>query len=603
MSPNRFSDSPSSVDRNQSVSRGHVASVSSADSEVRSRKHYDGLLSEIGTKLELASDDDGGGSVLAHRKASLLKRLILSPQLGFLMEAHDGLSAKIVEETGFEAIWASGLAISASLGVRDSNEASWTQVLEVLEFMSDATSIPILLDGDTGYGNFNNMRRLVRKLGQRDIGGVCIEDKQFPKTNSFIEGTTQPLADMDEFCGKIKAGKDAQSCDDFMIVARVEAFIAGLGLKEALERAEAYHNAGADAILIHSAKRSADEVLSFKREWGDRSPVVVVPTKYYATPTDVFRQNGFSVVIWANHLMRSCITSMQQTARQILEDQSLINVEDRIAPVAEVFRIQGAPELAEAEKRYLPKHATETKAILLAAARGDAFGDLTKDRPKCMLKISGEPILSHIIKTYHAAGIKNISAIRGYKKEAVDLDGVTYFDNDDASTTSEAFALAQALPAIKGHCIVSYGDVLFKKYIALELMEPDTDFAVSVDTNWRESRNLGRYTDFVTCSEDSSKQSFPSNARLLRVSNDLEPREIDGEWMGFLKLSDRGSEILSGLLTRLLAEDPDRLRNMDMGALMNELIAEGNEIRVTYMTGNWLDVDSVADALEGSSFQ
>lgn len=199
-------------------------------------------------------------------KSARFKQLIESRELTFIMEAHNGLSARIVEEAGFEAIWASGLAISAALGVRDSNEASWTQVLEVLEFMSDATRIPILVDGDTGYGNFNNMRRFVRKLENRGIAAVCIEDKVFPKTNSFLNGKAQPLADVDEFCGRIRAGKDAQQCDAFVIIARVEAFIAGHGLEEALTRAEAYHQAGADAILMHSALRSPDEILAFKQE-------------------------------------------------------------------------------------------------------------------------------------------------------------------------------------------------------------------------------------------------------------------------------------------------------------------------------------------------
>src|SRR5882672_4584301 len=126
--------------------------------------------------------------------------------LHFLMEAHNGLSAKVAEEAGFDGIWGSGLSISAALGVRDNNEASWTQVLEVVEFMSDATKVPILLDGDTGYGNFNSMRRLVAKLEQRGVAGVCIEDKIFPKTNSFIRGSAQPLAEIEEFCGKIRAG-------------------------------------------------------------------------------------------------------------------------------------------------------------------------------------------------------------------------------------------------------------------------------------------------------------------------------------------------------------------------------------------------------------
>src|SRR5215813_3211090 len=169
------------------------------------------------------------------KKTTQLNRLIQSEGMSFLMEAHSGLSAKIVEEAGFAGIWASGLSISASLGLRDSNEASWTQVLDVLEFMTDATRLPILVDGDTGYGNFNNVRRLIRKLCQRQVAGVCIEDKLFPKTNSFV-GERQPLAEVDEFCGRIKAGKDSQTDADFVLVARVEALISGHGLDEALRR-------------------------------------------------------------------------------------------------------------------------------------------------------------------------------------------------------------------------------------------------------------------------------------------------------------------------------------------------------------------------------
>ena len=139
------------------------------------------------------------------------------------MEAHHGLSAKIAEEAGFPAIWASGLSISAALGVRDNNEASWTQILEVAEFMADATSIPILIDGDTGHGNFNTLRRLVGKLEQRGIAGICIEDKLFPKTNSFLRDGVQELADVEEFSGKLKAARDCLRDPDFVLVARTEA--------------------------------------------------------------------------------------------------------------------------------------------------------------------------------------------------------------------------------------------------------------------------------------------------------------------------------------------------------------------------------------------
>ena len=288
------------------------------------------------------------------KKTTQFKQLLNSGQVEFLLEAHSGLSAKIVEEAGFKGIWGSGLSISAAMGVRDNNEASWTQVLEVVEFMSDATTIPILLDADTGYGNFNNVRRLVRKLEQREVAAMCIEDKLFPKTNSFIGGEQQPLADVEEFVGKIKAAKDTQRDPDFCVVARVEAFIAGWGLEEALRRAEAYYEAGADAILMHSKISSADQVLAFMDEWQDTCPVVIVPTMYYDTPTEVFEESGISLVIWANHLLRSSITAMQETARTVYAARSLQPVEKEIVSVKEIFRLQNADELKRAEKAYLP---------------------------------------------------------------------------------------------------------------------------------------------------------------------------------------------------------------------------------------------------------
>ncbi len=288
------------------------------------------------------------------RKTTQFKQLLQSRQPEFLLEAHDGLSAKIVEEAGFKGIWASGLCISASMGVRDNNEASWTQVLEFLEFMSDATTIPILVDADTGYGNFNNVRRLVRKLEQRDVAAMCIEDKLFPKTNSFIRGEQQPLADMAEFCGKIKAAKDTPDDPDFCVVARTEAFIVGRGLSEALRRAEAYYQAGADAILMHSKISTPDQVLSFMKEWSHDCPVVIVPTTYYSAPTEAFAEAGVSVIIWANHLLRTSITAMQQTAAMLHKERNLLAIEQEIAPVKEVFRLQNADEYREAELRYLP---------------------------------------------------------------------------------------------------------------------------------------------------------------------------------------------------------------------------------------------------------
>ena len=292
-------------------------------------------------------------------KSNKLRSLLESPELEFIMEAHNGLSSVIVEDAGFKGIWGSGLSISASHGVRDNNELSWTDVVNTMKFMSNATTIPILLDGDTGYGNFNNFRQLLQELVKHDVGGVAIEDKIFPKTNSFIGGEKQKLADINEFSGKIRAGKDFLKSigrEDFVIVARVESFITGLGLDDALERARAYESAGVDALLIHSKLADCSEIEAFMNVWNGESqiPVVIVPTKYYKTPTSKFEEMGISLVIWANHNLRSAITSMQNTTKQIFEDKSLINVESSVAKLEEVFRLQNAEELESAEKKYLP---------------------------------------------------------------------------------------------------------------------------------------------------------------------------------------------------------------------------------------------------------
>ncbi|MGE0029875.1 MAG: phosphoenolpyruvate mutase [Steroidobacteraceae bacterium] len=537
------------------------------------------------------------------KKTAQFRKLLASRELEFLLEAHNGISARIGEEAGFKALWAGGLCLSAQYGVRDNNEASWTQVLEMLEFMADATRIPILLDGDTGYGNFNNVRRLVRKLEQRGVAAVCIEDKLFPKTNSFIDGDKQQLSDIDEFCSRIKAGKDAQGDDDFAIITRVEAFIAGWGLDEALKRAEAYHAAGSDGILIHSALSRPTEVLAFKKEWGDRLPVVIVPTRYHSTPTDVFREAGFSLAIWANHLLRAAVTAMQETAGTIAREQNLRSVEDRIAPVKELFRLQGASELQEAEERYLPKKPVRSRALILAASRGSELGELTGQRPKTMVKVRGRPLLSHIVSGYNAAGIKRIQVVRGYCAAAVDLPSLSYTDNDEYADSGELLSLAKGLagdPDDSMDLFVSYGDVIFNHYILDALNEASDAFAIAVDTDWRESANRGRAADYVTCTQAHSRRNFYQQVYLEAAGEDLAEDRIHGEWMGFLRVASGSLPKFRAVVAALVASPA--YRQAKMLAVLAGLMRQGERIRVIYTTGHWLDVDSLEDVLAASEF-
>jgi phosphoenolpyruvate phosphomutase len=536
-------------------------------------------------------------------RAARFRASLHAPELTFLMEAHDGLSAKIVEEAGFPGIWASGLTISAALGVRDSNEASWTQVLEVLEFMADATSIPILLDGDTGYGNFNNVRRLVRKLCQRGVAAVCLEDKLFPKTNSFI-GEHQPLADVDEFCGKIKAGRDSASDPDFSVVARVEALIAGRGLDEALRRAEAYRAAGADAILIHSKRTTADEILAFAAEWGRRAPLVIVPTLYYATSSEAFRKAGISVVIWANHNLRASISAMREVSRRIRAEESLVGVEGAIASVRDVFALAGNWELEEAERRYLGPPPTVPCAIVIAASRGAALGPLTAERPKCMIDVRGQPLLRRLVGTLRECGVGDVTVVRGYRKEAIDLPSIGTVDNDAYETTGEAASLACAIDRLEGPCVLSYGDILFRRHLLESLLAAEGDVVIAVDAlqrNRAEADPQG-VSDLVGCSRPYTGDYLEEEAPvwLHRIGNDLAPAQADGEWIGLAKLSARGAALVRAEIEALRAEGS--LARASLLEMLSRLIAAGHPIGVVYVLGGWLDVDDAFDLARARNF-
>ncbi|HMB59924.1 MAG TPA: phosphoenolpyruvate mutase [Xanthomonadales bacterium] len=535
------------------------------------------------------------------RKSTQLRHLLTSGELEFILEAHNGLSARIVEEAGFKGIWGSGLALSAQHAVRDNNELSWTQVVDTLEFMSDATSIPILLDGDTGYGDFNNMRRLVTKLEQRGIAGVCIEDKLFPKTNSFIQGEQQPLEDIDSFCGKIKAGKDAQQDEDFCIVARVEAFIAGWGLDEAIRRGEAYRVAGADAVLIHSKLNRPDEILAFAKEWDNRCPLVIVPTKYYATPTELFRQNRISLVIWANHMIRAAITAMQATAANIRAADSLVDIEGQVAAVPEIFRLQGADELLEAEKRYAPASRQNSTAIILGATRGDALDDLTRERPKVMIPVAGKPVLRRLVDKFKGQGINDITVVAGYHAEAIDVQGIRVVVSPDWEQGGELSSLASALEFLGEDAVLLYGDLLFRTYILNNLLEWDAPLLAVVDSSPLENVS-GNVNDLAWCSRDDDRAMYQQKVSLQHIGPEREwnQRPPNGRWVGLLRISGEGKPLVLAAMKELAADSG--FRSMGIPDLVNHLVNSGNAPQVQYISGHWMDINNLEDVQRAGAF-
>ncbi|MGH7058508.1 MAG: isocitrate lyase/phosphoenolpyruvate mutase family protein, partial [Acetobacteraceae bacterium] len=190
-----------------------------------------------------------GGSAT---KSALLKETMRRTGLARLMASHSPLSARLAEEAGFDGIWASGFELSALLGLADVSLVSMAQHLEMTRAMAERVQLPIVADLDTGFGNAVNVIHAVREYERAGVAGVVIEDKTFPKVTSLVAGGRQELARTAEFQGKIEAACDTRVDPDFLVIARTEALIAGLGEAEALDRAAAYEAAGADLVLVHS---------------------------------------------------------------------------------------------------------------------------------------------------------------------------------------------------------------------------------------------------------------------------------------------------------------------------------------------------------------
>ena len=283
-----------------------------------------------------------------------LRNRIAAQGLTHVMAAHSPLSAKLAQEAGFDGIWASGFELSALYGLADVSLVSMTQHLDMVRAMADRVDIPIVADVDTGFGNAVNVIHAVRQYERAGAAALVIEDKSFPKMTSLAADGRQELLRIEEFQGKIEAALDARVDPDFMVIARDEALIAGLGQAEALKRAAAYEEAGADMILIHSKKKAPDEIESFVRAWSGRIPVVIVPTSYPEMNAERIAALGkIRMVIYGNHAIRAAVTAMQDVFARIRADGGIHNVDKDIVPVREIFRLQDMDAVKRQEDRFL----------------------------------------------------------------------------------------------------------------------------------------------------------------------------------------------------------------------------------------------------------
>jgi len=273
-------------------------------------------------------------------KSRRLRELFDGDRVIRAVGAHDALAARLIEAAGFEAIWASSLELSASHAVPDAGLLTMTQYLDAAEDMDAATSLPVIADCDTGFGGPLNVEHLVVRYERRGIAAVCIEDKMFPKMNSFA-AVAHPLVTVEEFAEKISSGKAVQRDPDFMLFARTEALIADLPMSEALERGYAYAEAGADAVLVHSRMDRADQVLEFAAQWQSEVPLIAIPTTYHGVHEQELRDAGYRLVIYANQVIRAQVGAVTSMLNRLATEGRAGSVEAQIVPIRELFQLQG----------------------------------------------------------------------------------------------------------------------------------------------------------------------------------------------------------------------------------------------------------------------
>ncbi len=280
-----------------------------------------------------------------------LRRLINAKPVVRILEAHDGLCGLIIEnlqiETSkgmqsFDGMWSSSLTDSTSKGKPDIEAVDLTTRMQDLTNILECTTKPIIYDGDTG-GKIEHFVFTVRTLERNGISCVIIEDKVGLKKNSlFGTDVLQELDTIEGFCAKIKAGKAAQVTDDFMIVSRCESLIAGMGVDDALERALAYVEAGADGVMIHSKDKSGEDIKEFCtrfRQVHKLVPIIVVPTTYNQFTEDELHSWGINVVIYANHMLRAAYPAMVKVATSILEHERSLEASEYCMPIKQILEL------------------------------------------------------------------------------------------------------------------------------------------------------------------------------------------------------------------------------------------------------------------------
>ena len=517
--------------------------------------------------------------------------------------AHDALSAKLAEEAGFDAIWASGFGISAVQAVPDANILTLTETLEAVRRIVQAVGIPVIADCDNGWGNAINVMRTTAEFERAGAAGICIEDNDFPKRCSFYAGVRRDLVPMEEHARKVEAATAARRDRGFVVIARTEALIAGLGLEEALRRARAYADAGADAVLVHSKSSDFAELSAFAESWDGRAPLVAVPTTYAGVGIEELAAAGFRMAIFANQALRAAIVAMRDALAEIRRTGRAASVEDRIAPLEDVYALVGVPELKANEQRFLFAGDEAPRAVILAAGFDPQLLPLVAERPKAMLDVRGKTILERQVAALKRCGVRDVVVVRGYRKEQVACPGVRFVDNDRYAETGELQSLLRAEEELGGPFVLLYGDIVFEPGILVKLLQTRADAAVVVDRAFHDAYRAGLALpegpiDLVVTETPPDGRRFVASeggSRVLRIGPEVPPADAHGEFVGMAMFSARGAAALRAVYQELAAGRAEGLERASITHLLQAMIDRRHDVIAVEIHKGWMEIDTLDD--------
>jgi phosphoenolpyruvate phosphomutase len=387
------------------------------------------------------------------------------------------------------------------------------------------------------------------------------------------------------------------------VIARTEALIAGLGLEEALRRARAYAEAGADAVLVHSKSSDFSELRRFAAAWDGAVPLVAVPTTYPDVAAAELEAAGFRMAIFANQALRAAIVAMRAALREMRADGAAGSIEGRIASLEEVYALVGVPELKANEQRFLFAGDEAPRAVILAAGYEPQLMPLIRDRPKAMLEVKGRSILARQIESLRHCGVRDVIVVRGYRKDSIDVPGVRFVDNDRYAETGEAHSLFGAEPSLDRPFVLLYGDIIFEPAILVRLLQTRADVAVVVDRAFHDAWRAGHAMppgplDLVVTENPPNGRRFVAaeeGSRVLRIGPDVPPEDAHGEFIGMALFSARGAEALRAVRADLATSRAEGLERASVPSVLQALIDRGQPVMAVEVHKGWMEIDTIED--------